>query len=287
MKIVTNDYGCGTSSSILDYDIKDVVIASENNYEHVFDVEDDLFFIGHDFLFYLWDNEEKFKKWSQRSQKYEHWLWCFERIDAIVPAWQHKSHISLSIASKFCRRILACDEDDCDKYGFDWLPQWASRKFYDLREYPINQESKILFSGQAGIPEYQMRNELLSKISSDDDLKNKIDITNTKRTFSWESYIQNFLSYKTILNPVGILRGLNTRAYEAIYSGRLLLQHAIGTYTRHERMLRNNENVIFFRDYNDLKEITKFDYEKILDPEKSFNEHSIFSRMKMIGIDIK
>jgi hypothetical protein len=85
MKLVTNNYGCGTSSSILDYDIKDVVIVSEENYDHIFDVEDDLFFIGHDFLFYLWDNEEKLKRWIDRSQKYEHWIWCFERIDAIVP----------------------------------------------------------------------------------------------------------------------------------------------------------------------------------------------------------
>ena len=56
MKLVTLDYGCGTSSSILDYGIKDVVLVSENNYEHVYEVEDDLFFIGHDFLFFLWDN---------------------------------------------------------------------------------------------------------------------------------------------------------------------------------------------------------------------------------------
>ena len=53
MKLVTLDYGCGTSSSILDYEIKDVVLVSENNYEHVYDIDDDLFFIGHDFLFFF------------------------------------------------------------------------------------------------------------------------------------------------------------------------------------------------------------------------------------------
>ena len=64
MKIVTNDYGCGTSSSIFDYDIQDVLIVSENNYEHVFDADDDLFFVGHDFLLYLWDTPEKVDRWK-------------------------------------------------------------------------------------------------------------------------------------------------------------------------------------------------------------------------------
>ena len=41
MKLVTNDYGCGTSSSIFDYGIKDVIVVSENDYEHVFDADDD------------------------------------------------------------------------------------------------------------------------------------------------------------------------------------------------------------------------------------------------------
>ena len=62
MKLVTLDYGCGTSSSILDYGIEDVVIVSEDDYERVFNVNDDLLFIGHDFLFFLWDNEEKISK---------------------------------------------------------------------------------------------------------------------------------------------------------------------------------------------------------------------------------
>lgn len=286
MKLVTNDYGCGTSSSILDYQVEDVIIVSESNYEHIFDTNDDLLFIGHDFLFYLWDSEEKLKKWLERSKKHEHWLWCFERIDAIIPAWQQKSHLSLSIASQFCKRIFACDEDDCDKYKFEWLPQWASKKFYDLRKVN-NQTDKVLFSGQAGIPEYQMRNELLSKILSDNEIKDKIEVTNTKRIFTWDSYIQNFLRHKTILNPVGILRGLNTRAYEAIYSGRVLLQHTIGTYSRHEKMLENNEGVVFFRDYQDLKKNIDNISEKITNPEKYFHEHSLHARMKMIGIEIK
>lgn len=286
MKLVTLDYGCGTSSSILDYNINDVIIVSETDFEHVFNVEDDLLFIGHDFLYFLWDNEEKIKKWMARKDKYEHWVWCFERIDAIIPTWMQKSHVSLSILSKFCKRILACDEDDCDKYKFDWLPQWASRKFYDLRK-ETSQTDKILFSGQSGIPEYKMRNDLLSRLLSDDELKDNIEVTNTKRTFSWSEYIQNFLNHKTILNPVGILRGLNTRAYESIYSGRILLQHTAGTYVRHEKMLETNEGVIFFKDHNDLKKILNTCHERKINADKSFSEHSLYARMKMIGIDIK
>lgn len=287
MKLVTNNYGCGTSSSILDYDIKDVVIVSEENYDHIFDVEDDLFFIGHDFLFYLWDNEEKLKRWIDRSQKYEHWIWCFERIDAIVPIWQQKSHASLSIASKFCKRIFACDEDDCDKYNFEWLPQWASRNFYDLRNSQQPATDKILFSGQAGIPEYHMRNILLSNILNSEELKDKISITNTKRSLTWEEYIQNFLFHKTILNPVGILKGLNTRAYEALYAGRFLLQHAAGIYKRHESLLQDNPGVIFFRDHSGLKKAILESEIRSTNTEKSFSEHSLYARMKMIGIDIK
>jgi hypothetical protein len=233
----------------------------------------------------LWDSEEKIKKWMAYSQKNELWLWCFERVDAIVPAWQQKSHFSISVASKFCKRILACDEDDCDKYNFDWLPQWASKKFYDLR-HTKTQSDKILFSGQAGIPEYKMRNDVLSSIFSDESLKNRFEITNTKRSFSWEEYIQNFLKYETVLNPVGILRGLNTRAYEAIYSGRVLLQHTAGHYRRHQQLLKSNSGVLFFDSLDRLKK--ELDEKKITpNPELSFRENSLHARMKMIGIELR
>ena len=81
VKIVTQDYKCGTSSSIIDYGIEDVVLVSPQNYGHVFDVDDDLFFVGHDFLFFLWDNVEKIERW--KSHKHRKAVWCFERINAI------------------------------------------------------------------------------------------------------------------------------------------------------------------------------------------------------------
>jgi len=285
MKLVTNDYGCGTSSSILDYEIKDVIVVSETDYAHVFDVEDDLLFIGHDFLFYLWDNEEKLKKWHARKGKWEHWVWCFERVDAIVPIWQQKSHHSLGLAMTFCNRVLACDEDDCDKYGFDWLPQWASRKFYDRRsEQPIS--SEVLFSGQAGKPEYATRTQLLNQIAADAEINTDLRISNMSRALGWDAYVGNLLDHTRVLNPVGVLKGLNTRAYEALYSGRLLLQQTVGNYGRHEALLKNVPNALFFQDFDQLKDLMKKsrDYKN---SESVFDDHSLFSRMKMVGVEIK
>jgi len=283
MKLVTQDYGCGTSSSILDYGVTDVVIVSESSYEHVFETEDDLLFIGHDFLFFLWDSEEKLKKWQSRKDKWEHWVWCFERIDAIVPAWQQKSHYSLGLASTFCKRVLACDEDDCDKYGLDWLPQWASSRFYHERTL-LPESDKLLFSGQAGKPEYQMRNELLQAISADPELGKKLVISNVSRDLGWDGYLSNLMSHRNILNPVGILRGLNTRAYESLYSGRILLQHTMGEYRRHESMLKENPGVIFFRDFEDLKRSVHRLGSTSTDSVLSFTQGSLHARMSAIGV---
>jgi len=286
MKLVTNDYGCGTSSSIFDYGIEDVIIVSEDNYDHVFEADDDLLFIGHDFLMYLWDSDEKIERW--KSHKHGKAVWCFERIDAIVPQWKSKSHYSMFQLKKFTEEIYACDEDDCDKYGYKWLPQWASKRFYDLRDNVIENEN-ILFSGQAGKKEYSYRNLLLKDIISDDILCNKLILSNTSRSLSWDDYVINLLKYRFILNPVGIIKALNVRAYEALYSGRILLQHAVGEYKRHENMLKDFNNVIFFRSFLELKEImVKIDKENYkIDTTMAYNENNIYTRMKSIGYEIK
>jgi hypothetical protein len=286
MRLVTQDYGCGTSSSILVYGIHDVVVVSEQDYEHVFEIEDDLLFIGHDFLFFLWDTDEKLARWVARKEKWEHWVWCFERIDAIVPAWQYKSHLSLSRTSKFCKRVLACDEDDCDKYGFDWLPQWASCRFYSERT-PLPETDKLLFSGQAGKPEYQMRNELLASILQDPELKDRIVITNTSRSLGWDDYIRNLMSHRTVVNPIGVLRALNTRAYEALYSGRILLQHTVGSYRRHEEMLRDTEGVLFFKDISEFREAVANVRVSGGQDSGLYAQHSLYARMKNIGVDVR
>lgn len=292
MKLVIQNYGCGTSSSVLDYGIRDVVVVSETKYSHVFDEEDDLLFIGHgspgDNLYFLWDTDEKIQKWIQRKDKWEHWVWCFERVDAVLPHWMRKSHASLAQATRFCKRILACDEDDCDKYGFDWLPQWASCRFHERREVePVS--SRVLFSGQAGGPEYHTRNRLLKGVLEDTQLSQVVEITNTRRSMGWDGYIDNMLQYPVILNPVGILRGLNTRAYEALYSGRILLQHTDGTYRRHEEMLAEEPGVRFFRDIRGLREaVESIDIGGRPVPTlETYTNHSLYARMKSIGADIK
>ena len=285
MKLVTQDYGCGTSSSILDYGVSDVVIVSESNFEHVFEIEDDLLFIGHDFLFFLWDDGDKLARWQSRKGKWEHWVWCFEKIDAIVSDWQKKSHYSLAIAGTFCNRILACDEDDCDKYGFDWLPQWASCKFHE-RKGVLPESSSVLFSGQAGKPEYKIRTDLLNEIIADTDVRNDLKISNVSRDLGWDSYVENLLSHTRVLNPVGILKGLNTRAYETVYSGRLLLQQTVGSYKRHERLLAGVPNVVFFENFSQLKNSIVMSREYSL-CDGSFEDHSLFSRMRSIGVEIR
>ena len=243
MKIITNDYECGTSASIIDYEIEDVIVVSENNWEHLIDLNDDLFFVGHDFLFYMWDTKEKVEKW--KSHKGAKVVWCFERINAIFEAWRQKSYYSLQQLSKFCDQVYCCDEDDVNHFGYDWLPQWGSKKFYDKRSFFVQRE-KILFSGQAGKPEYKYRNDLLESLSQDKDINRVFEITNTDRSLPWENFVINMLSYRTILNPIGTMRALNTRAYETIYSGRVLLQQTFGKYDRHYDMLSKHENIIRF-----------------------------------------
>lgn len=283
MKIITNNYGCGTSSSILDYSIEDVVIVSENNYKHVYDIDDDLFFVGHDFLFYLWDTEEKIQKWI--SHKHRKAVWCFERIDAIVPQWKEKSEYSISLLKRFVDQIYVCDEDDAKIYG-DWLPQWASCNFFNMRETPIIKNS-CLFSGQAGKPEYLARTKLLSQIFNDEEFNKMFEITNFSRKLSWIDYCKNLLRYSTIINPIGILKGFNTRTYEVIYSGRTLLQQTEGRYNKHEKILEECKNIILFETFDELK--SKFiNYKPSnYDSENFYIKNNIYARFKSIGVEIK
>ena len=284
VKIVTQDYKCGTSSSILDYGIEDVVLVSPQNYDHVFDVDDDLFFVGHDFLFFLWDSVEKIERW--KSHKHRKVVWCFERINAIVPQWKAKSEYSISLLKQFVDQIYVCDEDDAQVYG-DWLPQWASCKFFDMRHEITPSQNKYLFSGQAGKPEYAIRTKLLNEIFLDPDLKEKFQITNFSRELSWDDYCRTFLSFSGVLNPVGILRGFNTRTYEVLYSGRTLLQQTIGHYTRHSRLLEGHPNAIVFETFDDLK--TKLQDNKNVSARELdfFEKNNLYARFQSIGINIK
>lgn len=281
MKIVTNDYGCGTSSSILDYKIEDVVVVSEKNFDHVYEIQDDLFFVGHDFLFYLWNTKEKIDK--LKYHKFRKIVWCFERVDAIIPAWKQKSLYSIELINQFADQIYVCDEDDVKKYG-DWLPQWASPLFFNNREKEII-SNKILFSGQADKPEYKTRNKLLSEIYKDKIFFENFEFSNFKRVLSWEDYTNNLLSYSSILNPVGTLRAFNTRAFEVLYSGRLLLQQTSGKYKNHETLIKENESVVLFETKDEL--VSKIKDAKIINSTDFYNKNNIFARFNSIGVEIK
>ena len=160
------------------------------------------------------------------------------------------------------------------------MPQWGSCKFYDQRDTPTTNEG-ILFSGQAGKPEYRPRTELLLAMQQDDRFKNEIKVTNVDRTLSWDDYVSNLLSYKTILNPYGVLRALNTRAYEVLYSGRLLLQHEYGgKYKRHRELLDQYDNVLFFDDLHDLKR--KIKNHSVTDASDAFIKNSLSARLDLI-----
>lgn len=287
MKIVTNDYGCGTSSSILDYEIQDAVVVSQDNWRHIAEIKEDLFFIGHDFLLYMWDTDEKIDLWRKHPGK--RLVWCFEPIDSPIKQWHAKSHYSMSQCQKFMHDAYGADERTCDKYGIKWMPQWCSSRFYSLKDRKIESD-KILFSGQAGKPEYEKRNSLLSLILQDKDLSNKIEITNTSRSLGWDDYIDNFLKYPVILNPMGILHGCNTRAYETIISGRVLLQQEDSEgYRRHRELLQRHPNVFFYKTYEELKEIILDTNLIDLVQEKTDNQYSennIYSRFSDIGIKI-
>ena len=288
MKIVTNDYGCGTSSSILDYQIDDVLVVSEDNWEHIIECEDDLFFVGHDFLLYMWDDDVKVAKWTKHQHK--RIVWCFESIDSPNEKWHRKSHYSINQCQKFIHDIYAADERTCDKYKVKWCPQWSSNLFYKMKNHPITKD-KILFSGQAGSPEYYERNMLLGRLLSDNDLTQKIEVTNDTRSLSWDEYILNFLSYPIILNPMGILKGCNTRTYETLISGRVLLQQEdkIG-YQRHKKLLLKHPNVFFFKTYEELKEIILgIDLINLVqsDVSSQYEENNIFKRFEILEEQIR
>lgn len=283
MKIITNDYGCGTSSSILDYTNQDVIIVSEQNHKHIFNIRnEDLFFVGHEFLMYLWDNPLYLQHW--KNYKGKKIVWCFEKIDCIVPEWQDKSHYSLSICQQFADKFFASDEQDCRKYGIDWLPQWASNKFY-INKDVLPVEKKIVFSGQAGLIGYEKRDKLLADIINDKDLNEFFYISNDKRTKTWDDYISSFLSHKIILAPFGNLKAFNTRTYEALTSGRVVLQQIDEEYKWHIESLEKFKNIIFFNTFEDLKKIllnTNFDEKFEKDPKIQFQKNNFFERINRI-----
>lgn len=283
MKIICEDYGCGTSSAFVDYGLKNVVHCSREKHDHIFDITgEDLFFVGHEFLLYLWDTERKLKHWQ--NYKNRKIIWCFEKIDCIVDEWQRKSHWSLERCQQFTDEFVASDEQDCRKYGITFFPQWASRRFYDQRQQ-IPTETKIVFSGQAGVIGYEKRDKLLTALSS----KPEFYVSNHTRKLSWDEYIDNFLRHKNILAPFGNLKAFNTRTFEAIISGRLLLQQVDDEYKWHVEKF-SYPNVFFFETLQDLEGIVESDdfrdYSIPNDIEEIYKTNTPYSRFKEIGIEL-
>lgn len=286
MKIITNDYNCGISSAILDYDDFDrsnVILVSQNKFKHVFDlVDEDLLFVGHDFLHYLWATEKQVEHWKNyRGKKH---IWCFEKIDSIVPHWRQKSHYNIARCHKFTNSFFASDEQDCRKYNIKWLPQWGSKKFYDLRSREPT-EKRIVFSGQAKSLGYKDRTDLMNKLMEDPDIKDKFYIKNTDRVLSWSEYVDSFLSHKIILAPIGNFKGCNTRTFEALTSGRVLLQQVDEHYEWHINMLSKYKNVVTYTGFDDLKnKIINSNLEKLFEaePTAQFHENNLHSRMKLV-----
>ena len=97
-------------------------------------------------------------------------------------------------------------------------------------------------------------------------------MTNHTRNLSWDDYCKNLLSHSAVLNPVGILKGFNTRAYEVLYSGRMLLQHTYGTYPRHLKLVQDCQNVIMFDSIESLK--SQLGNVVNVDPTKFYNDNN-------------
>lgn len=292
MKIIVEDYGCGTSSAFYDYeDIRrNIVFCSEENYAHVFKIKDeDLFFVGHDFLCYLWNNKDKVEHW--KNYKNNKYVWAFERIDAIVPAWLQKSHACMQVCSTFVTKFFCSDEQDARKYNIEWLPQWASPMFYQKKQDILpTKEDKFLFSGQAFKPEYKIRTDLLMALEQDEELSKKLVVSNTSRSYGWDGYIANLLDYNAVLNPIGVLRACNTRAFEVLTSGRLLLQQVDEEFIWHKELLSPYKNVVMFTDFTDLKQqLSSIDVSEKLDMnnDKMYHENSIYARFEKLGLKIK
>lgn len=285
MKIIVEDYGCGTSSSFVDYGLDNVIHCSYDKHDHIFDiVGEDLFFVGHEFLMYLWDTEKKVNHWKNYGGRKI--VWCFEKIDCIVPIWQQKSHYSLEICQKFTDEFVASDEEDCRKYGIHWLPQWASRKFFDQREQQPT-ETRIVFSGQAGVPGYFKRDQLLMGLQGNSNFY----VSNATRKLSWDEYVKNFLNHDKILAPFGNLKAFNTRTFEALTSGRLLLQQVDSEYKWHVDLISKHKNVLFFETKEELlsdsfrEKINKFNFDaKGKGISEAFEENNFYSRFKKIGL---
>jgi hypothetical protein len=281
MIIVTRDYSSGTSAAVLDYKAKNVLVVTPSEYRSAFELNgEDIFFIGHDFLSFLWDSAEKINYWKRyRGRKI---VWCFERVLSIVPEWRSRGLDSYQNVTRFANRIFVSDEEDATTLNRSWLPQWPSPLFYINRD-KIRPIKKILFTGQAGSVGYEKRDALLRTIVSDNSLSNYVNIISTSRTLTWTDYVKLLLSHHAVLCPAGNIAAFNTRTYETITSGRIAIQQVAYPLARHQISIVNKESIEYFVESTNLK--TTFEnaldrnYE---DPTETYMMNNLYSRVSLV-----
>ena len=299
IKIITRDYHAGISPSVLDAIPNNVIIVEKNNYKWLFNYEwsevNIIIFLGHDFLSFLWDRKKKIKYWKDLSVIKI--VWCFERIRCFVDEWRKKSLQWFENIKEFADHIFVTDEEDFRGIeNVKFLPQWASPRFVNKK--PFGEKiDQFLFTGQLGTVGYERRTELLERIRNDPLLSKYCVISNSKRIFTWDYYIDNIIKYKYLINPIGNLISFNTRAYETILSGNVLFQQIDDRFQIHRKMFKDWEEIIYFTTFEEFKEkffsvINSKDAGlKIhLNTKKIVNDHIVYPRLdyilRAIGIGV-
>ena len=284
MWVVTEDYKSGTSSSVLDSGYRQVILISKENYDSVYSLPGEVLFLGHDFLDYLWNTEDKIKRLSERNGR--NYLYCFERIRCFVPQWRDRSLASLERARRVMQTIFCTDEEDAKILGLEWLPQWGSDHFRRYaRKLPVI--PKILFHGQSGSVGYETRDALIDAILRSGALSDLFVIESKGRNLSWEEYVCYVTSYAGVLAPLGNFFGFNTRTFETINSNRILLQQVTNQTGWHNRLISNYPRKILFQSASDLENCVSNIEEMIghvmQNPSLEFtNIHSFVDRLSYV-----
>ena len=213
---------------------------------------DYIIFIGHTFVYDLFDTAWKQEFWKQIKAKKI--LWCSERIDCIVEEWLPPSRKALNDPRQIMDYIFVCDEDDFNNYkDFLFLPQWGSPAFQCAIPFE-KKENKLVFIGQSGLKGYENRTALLQSVKNDFFLKDHfIQLTNS-RSLGWKEFVHKVGSYKYLINPIGNLISFNTRLFEALQAGCIVFQQVNDRFIIHKDLIPDNKAVVYFETLDDLRE---------------------------------
>lgn len=290
-RIVTQDYQAGISPSVLDAIPASVIVVGPKNYKWIFkydwrDIET-VVFLGHDFLWFLWDKERKIKHWKQLPVLKI--VWCFEKVQCVVPEWRKISLKWYENVGEFADHVFVADEEDYRTLdGVKFLPQWASPRFKNDMSFDEKRD-QVVFSGQFGTVGYERRTELIQKIKADHDLGLHFVVSNNKRSLSWNDYILNLQQYKYVLNPIGNLISFNTRAYESVVAGNVLFQQVDDRFQLHKELLIEGKEVVYFSVFEDfkekflaLRENPQWAFEIHVNAKREGNRHTCIPRLEWV-----